>query len=273
MQRLRRVLISGIAIYLGVVVVLALLERTLMYPAPSPLSGDWTPSYLDYEDIHATTPHGNTIHGWFVRREGASKTILLCHGNGEHVGYLGEELAFLSQTYNANVLAFDYRGYGKSGGKTYELGVLTDSESAYSWLLENDHATPEDIILWGRSLGGAAAVHLASIHGAHLLVLDRTFNSMVDVASTHYPWLPVRLMLRDRYPSARRIANYSGPVFQVHGQEDRVVPFRCGEALHDAAPGTDKRFLTPPGLGHNHPWPDPIYAALDDMLVELESSE
>lgn len=269
MKRIRRLIISCVTIYLGVVVVISLLERFLMYPAPSPDSGDWAPSHLAFEEMLQTTTHGNVVHGWYLEHENPSATILFCHGNGEHVGYLGDELAYLRDRYSVNVLAFDYRGYGKSRGKPFEQGVLTDADAAYAWLTENGHAKPDKIILWGRSLGGAVATHLAGKNGAQLLVLDRTFNSMVDVACDHYPWLPVRLMLRNRYPSEKRIQNYAGPVFQVHGRLDSVVPFESGERLYEAAPGTDKRFLTPEGLTHNSPWPEDVYESLGQTISEL----
>lgn len=267
-KRFRRLRLysSPLWIYLGIVVLFALLETKLMYPAPPSGDGDWNPAWLGHEDVYLKTKLGNEIHAWYCPCDGSERAILLCHGNGEHVAYMAEELAFLRDRYQANVLAFDYRGYGKSAGRPFEAGVLADSEAAYDYLLKNSGATPSTVVVWGRSLGGAAAVHVASTSGAGGLVLDRTFDSMLEVAVSHFPWLPVRWVLRDRYPSIERISGYAGPLVQVHGRSDGVVPFARGESLFEAAPSDDKHFITPDNLSHNAAWPASYYDEVDRRI-------
>ncbi|MEM7475023.1 MAG: alpha/beta hydrolase [Planctomycetota bacterium] len=272
-KRVRRILLGVLFIYLGVVVVVAALEGYLMYPAPTAAQGDWDPSWLEYEDVEITTQAGNKIHGWYCEHPNATRVILLCHGNGEHVAYMAEELEFVREKYQASVLAFDYRGYGKSPGKPFETGILADGDAAQEWLAERAGVEPGDVYLWGRSLGGAVAVHLAAKNGAKGLVLDRTFNSMVDVAASHYPWLPVRLLLTNRYPSEKRIKNYNGPLLQFHGQPDRVVPFRFGRALFESAPGEDKTFVESEDMGHNSPWPAKYFAQVEQFFQAIELLE
>lgn len=268
-KALKRVLLIGGGLYLGVLILLTLLETTLMYPAPNPAEGDWNPTWLDYEEVLIQTDVGNTIHGWFCEHPTPRAVVLLCHGNGEQVAFMAEELAFLRDRFEVSVFAFDYRGYGKSPGKPFEAGVLQDGLAAQNWLAERTKVPAESIVLWGRSLGGAVAVHLASRQGARGLILDRTFSSMVDVASSHYPWLPVRWLLSNRYPSDKRIQKYSGPLLQIHGQADRIVPIRFGQALFDACPSSDKVLLTSKDLGHNSSWPPEFYQALDAFLQRL----
>lgn len=264
MQRLGKLLLRVSLIYVGIVIVFALLESTLMYPAPDPADGNWEPRDFAYDDVVVEASDGNEVHGWYCPLPDATTTILFCHGNGEHVAWLADDVLELQERFGVNVLVFDYRGYGKSQGSPGEDGILMDADAIYAWLVEKHSNAPieHQIILWGRSLGGAVAIHLAATRGCDLLILDRTFDSMVNVASSRFPWLPVRLMLRNRYPSAERIQGYSGPVFQVHGRNDGVVPFRFGQQLHESLSGNEAEFIALDDLPHNYPWPENTYTQL-----------
>jgi len=265
-NRLRKIATVLATIYLGVLVLLMLLETTLLYPAPPPTQGDWQADWLDHQDVYFTSSDGTSLHGWYCPQVDALRSILFCHGNGEDVSNLADELDFLRRTYQANVFAFDYRGYGRSQGRPIEAGILADGEAAQRWLADRTGQEPEQIVLWGRSLGGAVAVHLASQHGAAALVLDRTFSSMVDVAASHYPWLPIRWLLRNRYPSIDKLPRYTGPLIQFHGQPDEVVPYRFAQALFAASRSTNKQFIASESLTHNDPWPDELYQRVQDFL-------
>ncbi len=265
-NRLRKIATVLATIYLGVLVLLMLLETTLLYPAPPSTRGDWQADWLDHEDVYFTSSDGTSLHGWYCPKVDARRSILFCHGNGEDVSNLADELDFLRRTYQANVFAFDYRGYGHSQGRPKEAGILADGEAAQRWLAERTGREPGQIVLWGRSLGGAVAVHLASQHGAAALVLDRTFSSMVDVAASHYPWLPIRWLLRNRYPSIDKLPRYTGPLIQFHGQPDEVVPYRFAQALFAASRSTNKQFIASESLTHNDPWPDEFYQRVQDFL-------
>ena len=240
-----------------------------MYPAPQADSGDWNPTWLNREEAEFTSSMGNRLHGWYCEHAQPRAVILLCHGNGEHVAFMAEELRYLRDRFQASILAFDYRGYGKSEGQPFEAGILADGLAAQRWLSERAGVPESSIVIWGRSLGGAVAVHLAASNGAKGLVLDRTFSSMVDVAASHYPWLPVRMLLSDRYPSSKRIEKYHGPIIQIHGKVDQVVPFQFGRALFDNAPSVDKRFLALDDLHHNDPWPEETYLAVEQFITSL----
>lgn len=249
---------------------LLLLETTLMYPAPHRTEGDWHPTWLAHEEANFASSDGTRIHGWYCAHPNPRAAVLLCHGNGEHVAFMAEEMSFLRDTFSVSVMAFDYRGYGKSSGRPFESGILADGEAAQRWLAKRAGLSANQIVLWGRSLGGAVAVHLAANEGARGLVLDRTFSSMVDVAASHYPWLPIRWALRNRYPSVDRIQAYTGPLMQVHGQSDQVVPLRFAERLFDAAPSLEKQLITSEDMTHNSPWPDAFYHSLDEFLDRLQ---
>ena len=149
----------------------------------------------------------------------------------------------------AAVLVFDYRGYGKSEGKPDEPGVLADARAARTWLAEKAGVAENRIVLMGESLGGAVAVDLAA-DGARALILENTFSSMPDVAAYHYPWLPVRLLMRTQFNSVAKIRSYHGPLYQSHGDRDSIVPLQLARRLFDAA-NEPKRFLLVEGADHN----------------------
>jgi len=265
----RRVLIALTMAYIGMTLMLMAFERSMIYPVPPRGAGEWNPTWLDYEDVSFRSADGTDLHAWYLPHPDPKATLLFCHGNGEHLGYLAEELDFLRQRFRANVMAFDYRGYGKSCGTPFEQGVLADGEAAQRWLAERTNQSPEEIVLFGRSLGGAVCVHLAATVGARGLIVDRTFGSMVDVAALHMRWLPVRLLLRNRYPSQTRIERYDGPLLQIHGEADEIVPIAMARRLFDAAPSQQKTWIAIPSLGHNSPWPQRYYQDVNTFIQSL----
>ncbi len=271
LNKLRKPLLFMLSIYAGVLLVLTLLETSLIYPAPPRDSGDWNATWLAHEEVSFTSEDGTSLCGWFCEHSKPIYTILICHGNGEHVADLADELEFFRERFQANVFAFDYRGYGRSEGRPFEAGVLADGLAAQRWLAERTGQSTDQIVLYGRSLGGAVAVHLAAKQGARGLILDRTFSSMVDVAASHLPWFPVRLLLWNRYPSERRIANYRGPLIQFHGEQDEVVPFRFAQQLFAACPSPNKQFIASEPLTHNAPWPATYYDRMGEFLGNLAS--
>ena len=124
----------------------------------------------------------------------------------------------------------------------------------------------DEVILMGRSLGGGVAVALAAQDGAKALILENTFPCMADAAATHYPWLPVRLVMDNRYDSLSQIRRYSGPVLQSHGTSDDIVPIVLGRQLFAAVPSEAKRWIEFAGLGHNDAWPTTYYDDLAEFL-------
>jgi fermentation-respiration switch protein FrsA (DUF1100 family) len=244
-------------------------ERWLVFPAPPHKGADWVAAELPHEDVHFNAADGTPLHGWYVPHPAPRASILFCHGNGEHVARLTPTLAQLNRRAAVSVFAWDYRGYGRSHGKPTEKHLLADARAAQLWLAEREGIRPDDVVLYGRSLGGAVSVGLAAEHPVRGMVLERTFADMIETAAYHFPWLPVKWLMRNRFPSAQRIAAYQGPLLQSHGTADRIVPFEMGKRLFDSATTPNKRFFVVEGGDHNGPQPDEFFAALGEFLDEL----
>jgi fermentation-respiration switch protein FrsA (DUF1100 family) len=255
-----------LAFSLVVLLAMTFLETWLVYPIPPIDRGDWHPAGLAFEDVSFTSQDGTRLHGWFVERPQAKRAILYCHGNGENVGMNADVVAQLSDSLDASVFIFDYRGYGHSEGTPSEDGCIADGLAAQRWLAQRIGKQPSDVVMMGRSLGSGVAVAAASQQGAHALVLVSAFPRLTDVAAYHYPWLPVQLMMMNRYDSITRIHDYLGPVFQCHGTTDWIVPIEVARALFDAAPTTNKRFVEFADRGHNDPEPAGFYRELAAFL-------
>lgn len=268
-RTLPRFLMLGAAIYFGLATMLFLAQRQIIYPAPPRSWGDWRAERIGAQDVRFTSSDGTSLHGWYLQHPDPLVTVLFCHGNGEHVAFLDEELRYWHDQCRGSVLAFDYRGYGKSGGRPHEQGILQDAEAAQRWLAQRTGQSTDQIVIFGRSIGGAVAVHLAAEQGARGLVLDRTFDSLVEVAAGLLPWLPVRWLLRERYPSIDKIAGYDGPLLQIHGKPDEVIPFASGQRLFEASPSSDKRMLVSESLMHNQPWPPSYRQAVARWVLAL----
>jgi len=221
-----------------------------------------------FEDAAFAAADGTRLHGWYAHQEDARAVVLFCHGNAGNVTQRAHTLAALHDFVGVSVLIFDYRGYGKSEGKPSETGVLADGRAARAWLAEKEGVSESEIVLMGRSLGGAVAVDMAAKDGARALVLESTFSSVPDVAAYHYPWLPLRWVLRTRLDSAAKIGDYRGLLLQSHGDADSVVPYRLGQKLFQAA-NQPKSFVTIPGGDHNDAQPREYYHALIEFLDDL----
>ncbi|MCA9162747.1 MAG: alpha/beta hydrolase [Planctomycetales bacterium] len=248
---------------------LAPVERSVVFQPVAYPDGDWqVPSHVPIEDAWFEADDGTQLHGWFLPHPEPRGVALFCHGNAGNITSRGTTLWLLNQRHGLSIMTFDYRGYGRSEGTPSEKGILQDARAARSWLAERTGVTEHDIILMGRSLGGAVAVDLASRDGARGLVLASTFSSLPDVASHHMPWALPHWNMSMRLNSARKIRDYQGPLLQSHGDADEVIPIKMGRKLFDAAPGP-KQFVVIANGGHNDPQSDEYYTALDRFLDSL----
>ncbi|MDZ7620199.1 MAG: alpha/beta hydrolase [Patescibacteria group bacterium] len=256
--------------YLGLLLVLMWFEETFIFvPAKHP-AGDWQPAGLEFEDTWIETADGVRLHGWYVEHPSPRAVILFNHGNAGNVTNRVGILHALTRHVGASVLVYDYRGYGRSGGKPNEKGLYADARAARAWLAERAGVESDEIVLMGESLGGAVAVELAASDGCRALILDSAFTSAPDMATLLFPFIPARLLMRNRFDSIGKIGRYAGPLLQCHGTRDTIVPFTQGERLFAAAEAArPKRFMPMPGLDHNDSRPAAYYDAVREFLGQL----
>ena len=203
---------------------------------------------LAYEDIELVTEDGVRLHGWFVPGpDGDTPVLLFLHGNA---GNIGHRLHSLQQFHELGlaVLIIDYRGYGRSTGRPDEAGTYADARAAWQYLTEERSIPPEAIVVFGRSLGAAVAAELATGVEPAAVILESAFTSAADLGAHHYPWLPVRALLRHEYDTLGRVDAITAPILFAHSPQDEIVPFAHAERLHAAA--GDARLLEMRG-GHN----------------------
>jgi hypothetical protein len=255
-----------LVVYLLIVLAAMFLEDSLIYFPMRYPAGDWDQKSLPFEDAWFRSADGTRLHGWYVPQRHPRAVVLFCHGNAGNLSHRLPILEVLHERAGVSTLIFDYRGYGRSEGKPSEAGILADARAARRWLADREKIAETEIVVLGESLGGAVAVDLAARDGARALVLENTFNNLTAVAAYHCPWLPVRWAMRTRLDSAAKIADYHGPLLQVHGDADTIVPLCFAQRLHAAA-NPPKKLIIYPGHNHNDPMPPEYY---DDLAAFLD---
>jgi fermentation-respiration switch protein FrsA (DUF1100 family) len=193
---------------------------------------------------------GATLHGWWLPLDGARRNVLVCNGNAGNVSYRLERARMMQRQLGVGVLLFDYRGFGESTGSPDEAGTYEDARAAYAALRARGLA-PEQLVLFGESLGAAVAAQLALEREAAGLVLESPFASIPEMARAVYPFLPpVGRLIRTRYDTLAKLPRLRMPLLVLHGARDEIVPIAQGRRVFAAAP-EPKRFFEIPGAGHN----------------------
>jgi len=233
-----------VAVVLGVSALAWLLQRQLIY-LPDP-SAPVTPDGV--EEVTLTTADGLELDGWFLPAAGdPATTVLVVPGNAGNRALRLPLAAGLVERGHA-VLLLDYRGYGGNPGRPTEDGVLADARAAHQHLAARADVDPDRIVHLGESLGSAVAAATAATEGPAALVLRSPFPALEDVARHHYGFLPVGLLLRDRFPTSEPLAAYDGPTLVVAGGADTIVPTALSRAV---AADADAELVELPGVGHN----------------------
>lgn len=226
-----------VLIYLAAMALFSGLQRRLIYyPAYPSREIKETPGDhgLGFDEVHFTATDGTRLFGWFVPVEHPRGTVLFCHGNAGNISHRMESIKiFLG--LGLNVFIFDYRGYGKSSGSVSEQGTYRDVEAAWDYLVSEREVPQEEIIVFGRSLGGAIAAWIVQDRDAKALILESAFTSIPDIGATLYPFLPVRLLARYRYETITYLERIHCPVLVVHSIDDEMIPFEHARRLFDAA--------------------------------------
>ncbi len=242
---LRRWLLSTLCIYLLVAGLVFLIQRQLQY-LPYPDAGFPTgTAFRALQDVELTTSDGLLLRAWHW--PGARPvTLVIFHGNAGHRGHRLGWMQSLRQL-GFGVFIVDYRGYGGSEGSPTEKGLYLDAEAALAWL---DAHQPGEQVYIGESLGCGVAVEMARRKPPLALILHSGFSSAVDVGQHAYWFLPVGILMKDRYENLAKIREVCCPLLMIHGHEDRIIPPRFGRRLFTAAQ-EPKEWLEIPGAGHN----------------------
>ena len=228
-----------------------LLQRRMIY---FPLLQDVPPvaSTLETaEDVAFVTADGLRLRGWFAApaKRISGTTVLVLNGNAGDRSFRAPLAAALSRA-GLTVLLFDYRGYGGNPGRPSEQGLVADARAARGYLGTRDDVDPSRLVYFGESLGSAVAVALSLEQPPAALVLRSPFTSLADMGHLHYPWLPIRFLLRDRFDALEQIRHLTCPVLVIAGDQDRIVPAEQSRRLYEAARGP-KRLVLIPGADHN----------------------
>jgi uncharacterized protein len=241
-------------------------QRRLIY-RPDPLRVPPSAEGLvDVAEVVLPMPDGEKLVAWHTTARDGRPTVLYFHGNGAGLADRSARTRIL-QSAGYGVLMLAYRGYAGSTGQPSETANIADALRTYDWLRQTG-VPAEQIVLFGESLGSGVAIQVAAQKAVAGVILDCPFTSLVDVAAWHFPWLPVRWLMRDRYLSTDYICRLQVPLLIVHGEEDRVIPLALGRRLFDLA-NEPKTFVPFTKTGHLVPFDDrgwPVYRAfLEDL--------
>ena len=228
-----KVIFGIVVIYLLVLAFLFIFQRNLMYhPDENNYSGDKLE--VDIQKVRIKTKDNIELLGWFHNKNLKDyKTILYLHGNA---GKLENRIHKLNhfKDINVNFLIIAWRGFSGNNGSPSEKGLYEDGKSAISWLIDKG-VKEENIVIYGESLGTGVATHLSQNKNFAGIILETPFTSMVDAAKNFYPYIPVGLLLKDKFDNKNKIKNINVPVLIMHGEADQIVPYAMGKKMYEIA--------------------------------------
>jgi len=242
-----------------VLVLRTIFNQTIFYPLPDHI---WDPC-----QPHRSLMINNKISAWYFNNYPDNKTVLFCHGNAGNISHR-DYVIELCDRYHLNLLIYDYQGFGRSIGVPSQNQICQDGESVYHYLTEEIHLNPDDIIIWGESLGGAVAAYIASRNPCYRLILMSTFSSLDDIVWDQDSGILCRSLMyllskmSDMLSTKHRICNINVPIVILHSTEDDLIPFSNSVTLYNAIPHSQK-LLIPIKGGHSTPH------IQSDQLVKL----
>ena len=243
-----KIILTFISIYSLLIILVYIFQSKLIFFPDKNLIA--IPDYysLKFEDVEFRTSDDLILHGWYIPTDSAKYTILFCHGNAGNISHRLESIKQFHEL-GLNVFIFDYRGYGKSEGSISEEGTYIDAQAAWDYLVKEENLIPENIIIFGRSLGAAIACDLATKQKPAALIMESAFASVPHLAAKLYPFFPVRWLSRFKYNNLKKTKNIKYPVMFIHSRQDEIIPFSQGEKLFAEA-NEPKKFLEIQG-SHN----------------------
>ncbi len=211
---------------------------------------------LDFADVFIEMGDSEQIHAWYVPARTVDSadnnnnppSVLFLHGNGGNISHRLPTIELVAGL-GANIMLVDYRGYGRSDGAPSEDNMYSDAEACYHWLRQTRGTPSDQIILFGRSLGGAVAIELAKRVECAGLIVESSFTSAQAMGKLMFPYFPIGLLLKHKFASIDKIRDVNCPLLVTHSKEDDMIPFAMGRALYEKALGP-KRMVVISG-SHN----------------------
>jgi pimeloyl-ACP methyl ester carboxylesterase len=220
----------------------------------------------DFEELFLTAADGAILNGLHFKAKNSTGVILYNHGNAGELDAWGKWAETLANRYSYDVVIWDYRGYGKSKGKRRQQLMLDDGLLFYNYCKS---LFSEDLItVYGRSLGGFFATHIAKQTQPKQLILESTPVSILEVAEDKYPFLPANRLLKFKFQNLINISVINVPTFIIHGTDDDLIPFEHGQRLFHRSSARQKQFFPIEGGNHNNlpQFEEPYFSALDSVL-------
>ena len=249
MRRFKRILLWGVGLFSILLFMISVLQEKLIF-LPTKLDPKFEFQFQSpFEEVNITTSDGAQLNALHFKHPNSDKLILYFHGNAGDLscwGLIAEEL--MPDGYS--VLSRDIRAYGKGTGALSEMALRGAARLFYNWA--RNFYKSEDIVVYGRSLGGNLATYVASQNQVQQLVLETPFFNLLDVAKTRFPFLPVKSLLRYKMRSDEFIQKVDAPITIFHGTADGIVAYDSGRKLFDIIPHDNKTFYTITDGGHNN---------------------
>ena len=242
MGRYAWVIFLPVAVVVGYLALLFLVQRSMLFPMPPPLPGD---PDTRAELIRIKTSGGGAV-GLFLPSpaSGPAALMMFTHGNGELADFWVDEFD-VAREWGFGILLVEYPGYGGAPGSPSEKSIMDSTRALYDWAAKDPRVDPKRIVAWGRSLGGGAAAQLAVDRPVAAMILESAFTSVADFAARLFA---PSFLIRDPFDNRKALASYRGPLLVIHGNQDAVVPFAHGRELASIVPGATFRELP---CGHN----------------------
>ena len=206
---------------------------------------------IPFDDVFFTTADGVRLNGWFIPQADARTTFLWFHGNAGNISDRLLNIKLLHERIPSHIFIFDYRGFGRSDGRASEDGTYLDGEAAIRYVLGRTENEPNNIVLFGRSLGAAVAAEMATRFYSRGLILESPFVSIAEMARAIFPSITITPLLQTRYDVIEKVRRVKIPLLVLHGDADEVVPLEQGKRVFDAALPANKTFHAIVGANHN----------------------
>ncbi len=250
MTWLKRIVLAALMLYLLLGAAVFSFQRKLLYFPPSLYLTPTAVGVPEMKEIRGGSG------GWYAPpKESNGKVVMVFHGNGSAV-YSNHDIFRDLMNAGYGVWSVGYPGYPANSeflGNPSEKNLVDEAIKQYEHLVISYKTKPENIIFYGTSLGSGVAAQLAAKHKPALLIMDAPFNSVLDMGRKQMPWLPVSLLMKDKFESDKALANLDVPMIWIHGTADRIIPLSQGQKLYDGYSGPKSAHIIEGGQ-HTNLW-------------------